>query len=103
MTNPKQNCDSASQIGRIRASPLRSPLLEHIDPFLIHRFDTRSGRLCDFCRELDPDFGNRHPLDQMVGSGRKAIASAHLTEDGYVRHRMLELRRMTARVPLTAA
>jgi hypothetical protein len=39
----------------------------------------------------------------MVASSRKAIASAHLTEDGYVRHRMLELRRMTARAPLTAA
>ncbi len=39
----------------------------------------------------------------MVASGRKAIASAHLTEDGYVRHRMLELRRIASRAPLTAA
>jgi hypothetical protein len=39
----------------------------------------------------------------MVASSRKAIASAHLTEDGYVRHRMLELRRLTSRAPLTAA
>jgi hypothetical protein len=39
----------------------------------------------------------------MVATPRKAIASAHLTEDGYVRHRMLELRRITSRAPLTAA
>jgi len=39
----------------------------------------------------------------MVASSRKASASAHLTEDGYVRHRMLELRRIASRMPLTAA
>jgi len=79
--------------------------VEHIDPAIIYRFDTpRSSRLCEFCREVDPQFPQRRPLDQMVASGsRKANASAHLTEDGYVRHRVLELRRMTARAPLTAA
>lgn len=77
--------------------------MEHIDPAVVYRFDTRSSRPCEFCRELDPQFLQRRPLDQMVASSRKAIASAHLTEDGYVRHRMLELRRMTARAPLTAA
>ena len=77
--------------------------MEHIDPAVIYRFDTRSSRPCEFCRELDPQFRQRRPLDQMVASGRKAIASAHLTEDGYVRHRMLELRRITSREPLTAA
>ena len=39
----------------------------------------------------------------MVATTRKAIASAHLTEDGYVRHRVLELRRIASRAPLTAA
>jgi hypothetical protein len=39
----------------------------------------------------------------MVASSRKAIASSHLTEDGYVCHRMLELRRIASREPLTAA
>jgi hypothetical protein len=39
----------------------------------------------------------------MVTSSRKAIASAHLTEDGYVRHRMIELRQLASRAPLTAA
>jgi hypothetical protein len=77
--------------------------VEHINTTVVHRFDTRSSRPCEFCRELDPQFPARRPLDQMVASNRKAIASAHLTEDGYVRHRMLELRRITSRTPLTAA
>jgi len=77
--------------------------VEHIDPAIMKRFDTRSSRPCEFCRELDPQFPHRRPLDQMVATTRKATASAHLTEDGYVRHRILELRRMTSRVPVNAA
>ena len=77
--------------------------MEHIDPAIAKRFDTRSSRPCEFCRELDPQFPHRRPLDQMVATTRKATASAHLTEDGYVRHRIVELRRITSRVPLHAA
>lgn len=77
--------------------------MEHIDPAITKRFDTRSSRPCEFCRELDPQFPHRRPLDQMVATTRKATASAHLTEDGYVRHRILELRRITSRVPVNAA
>lgn len=77
--------------------------VEHIDTTIVSRFDTRSSRPCEFCRDLDPQFPHRRPPDQMVASSRKAIASAHLTEDGYVRHRMLELQRITTRAPLTAA
>ncbi len=76
--------------------------MEHIDP-VVYRFDTRSSRLCEFCRELDPHFPQRRPADQMVATSRKATASAHVTEDGYVRHRMLELRQIVSRAPLTAA
>jgi hypothetical protein len=39
----------------------------------------------------------------VVITSRKASASAHLTEDGYVRHRVLELRQIASRAPLTAA
>jgi hypothetical protein len=87
-------------VSRLSQEP---PFVEHRDPAVISRFDTRSSRPCEFCRELDPEFPERRPLDQMVATTRKAIASAHLTEDGYVRHRMLELRRITSRAPLTAA
>lgn len=77
--------------------------MEHIDHAIVNRFDTRSSRPCEFCREFDPHFPRRRPADQMVASSRKAIASAHLTEDGYVHHRMLELRRIASSQPLTAA
>lgn len=78
--------------------------MEHIDHAVVSRSDTpRSSRPCEFCRELDPKFRDRHPLDQMVASSRKASASAHLTEDGYVRHRILELRRIASRTSLAAA
>jgi len=77
--------------------------MEHVDPAIIRRFDTKSSRPCEFCKQLDPHFRNRHPVDQMVLSARKAVASSHLTEDGYVRHRILELRKMTARAPVNAA
>lgn len=77
--------------------------MEHINKAVVSRFDTRSSRPCEFCREFDPLFPERHASDQMIATSRKATASAHLTEDGYVRHRMLELRRLTDGAPLTAA
>jgi hypothetical protein len=77
--------------------------VEHIDREVMKRFDTRSSRPCEFCVKLDPDFSRRSPLDQMVATTRKATASAHLTEDGYVRHRILELRRIASPAPPTAA
>ena len=77
--------------------------MDHINPAVIHRCDTRSSRLCEFCREFDPKFLERAAPDQVVATNRKHTASAHLTEDGYVRHRMLELSRIAARTPTTAA
>lgn len=77
--------------------------MEHIDPAVLSRFDTRSSRPCEFCRELDPKFFQRSAPDQMVATNRPHTASAHLTEDGYVRHRMLELTRIVSRTPATAA
>jgi hypothetical protein len=77
--------------------------VEHVDPVIVRRFDTRSSRPCEFCQEFDPQFTQRRPSDQMVVSTRRATASSHLTEDGYVRHRILELRRIASRVPVTAA
>ncbi|HUM04592.1 MAG TPA: hypothetical protein VLT90_03970 [Terriglobales bacterium] len=77
--------------------------MEHIDPAAAKRFDVRSGRTCEFCKTFDPDFRNRKPMDQMVLANRQFTAGAHLTEDGYVRHRMVELSSLTSRRPLTAA
>ena len=77
--------------------------MEHIDSAASKRFDVRSGRPCEFCKEFDPNFPNRKPMDQMVVANRQYTAAAHLTEDGYVRHRMVELSSLVSRHPLTAA
>jgi len=76
--------------------------MEHIDPISIKR-DTRSSCPCDFCRQWDPHFAKRRHVDQLVALNRRHTASSHLTEDGYVRHRMLELGRIAASPPQTAA
>jgi hypothetical protein len=53
--------------------------------------DTHHGRECQFCRLADPDFERRKPVDRLVQSERSDGASAHLTEDGHVKHRIAEL------------
>ena len=73
--------------------------MEHINPAAPIRFDTHSCRPCEFCREFDPKFLERSAPDQMVAPGRKPTASAHLTENGYVRHRVAELGRIVSRRP----
>jgi len=53
--------------------------------------ETRLGRECQFCRSADPDFEKRHAMDKLVGSKEEDRAAAHLTENGYVRHRLFEM------------
>jgi hypothetical protein len=53
--------------------------------------DTPTGRDCQFCRRVDPDFTRRDPMDRLVLSKLDDTAAAHLTEDGYVKHRIAEL------------
>jgi hypothetical protein len=68
--------------------------------------DTRNARECQFCRRVDPDFATRNPLDRMVLAKMDDSAGAHLTEDGYVRHRIAELlrkRSATAIAEMTVA
>ncbi len=77
--------------------------MEHIELTIKKRFELRSSRPCEFCKELDPQFPHRHPADQVVSFNRKSTASAHLTEDGYIRHRMVELNRLASRMPRNVA
>lgn len=58
--------------------------------------DTRSGRECSFCSSMDPNFASRRPIDRMVLHKLEDTASAHLTEDGYVKHRIAELMKRRA-------
>jgi hypothetical protein len=46
---------------------------------------------CEYCRRSDPNFDKRAPLDKVVCSKESNEASGHLTENGYVWHRMLEV------------
>jgi hypothetical protein len=55
------------------------------------RSETRTGRDCQFCRDYDPEFEKRNPMDRLVGAKKDDAAAAHMTENGYVRHRLLEL------------
>jgi hypothetical protein len=52
--------------------------------------DARIGRDCEFCRHSDPDFEKRNPLDRLV-CYKQDTATAHMSENGYVRHLMLEI------------
>jgi len=58
--------------------------------------DTRIGRDCEFCCRVDPDFSKRDPMDRLVLSKLDDSAAAHLTEDGYVKHRIAELMKKRA-------
>jgi hypothetical protein len=65
----------------------RTPIRRKID-------HPQAGRRCQFCEEFDPDFEQRKPMDQLVAVQVNDIASGHLTEDGHVKHRLVELRKM---------
>jgi hypothetical protein len=58
--------------------------------------DTPTGRDCQFCYRVDPDFIKRDPMDRLVLSKLDDTAAAHLTEDGYVKHRIAELSKKLA-------
>jgi len=62
------------------------------------RSDVHTGRDCRFCSEADPDFVKRNPMDRLVGSKLDDVASAHLTEQGHVQHRLAELRKKRSEI-----
>jgi hypothetical protein len=53
--------------------------------------ETRTGRDCRFCQRSDPYFGERDPMDRLVSSELNDSAAAHMTEDGYVKHRIQDI------------
>ena len=55
------------------------------------RSDFRNGRDCCYCSCHDPKFSERKSPDRLVHPKLNDVASAHLTEDGYVKHRLVEL------------
>jgi hypothetical protein len=61
-----------------------------------HR-DSRGGRDCKFCSQVDPDFSKRNPIDRWVEM--EDSATSHLSENGHVRHRLFEIARIRASAP----
>ena len=61
-------------------------------------FDTRTSRMCAFCKQTDPNFSRRNPLDQLVKDSD--TAGGHLTEEGYLRHRLAELKMLKLKIDL---
>ena len=51
-----------------------------------------SGRDCQFCREFDPGFGKREPMDRLTCTELNDTAKAHMTENGEIKHRLLEIK-----------
>ena len=62
------------------------------------KHDTRNARPCAFCMRADLDFQKRKPIDQVVSTGIGDTAASHLTEEGFIRHRMAELRNLASRM-----
>ena len=53
---------------------------------------TTSGRDCQFCKEFDQGFRKRALLDRLVYRELEDTATAHMTENGQIEHRRLEIR-----------
>jgi len=65
-----------------------------------NKAEVPSGSPCLFCQRYDVNFDKRDPIDQMlIGSG-SGQAFSHLTENGHVKHKLVELRMKLDRSPL---
>lgn len=62
--------------------------------------DSRTGRDCQFCLQMDPEFAKRVPIDRWVQGKLEDSASSHLSENGYVRHRIFEIAARRSQRPM---
>jgi len=65
--------------------------------------DTRTGHDSPFCLHTAPLPAKPTPTDPLVTSQRDDTPSGHLTEDGYVNHRLAELLRKRSGLTLEPA
>ena len=54
--------------------------------------ETRSGRDCPFCKEFDPGFGKRDPIDKLVSAEPNETSTSHLSVNGEIKHCLLEIK-----------
>ncbi len=55
------------------------------------RTEQSTGRDCQFCAAVDPDFEKRSTVDRWVHGTPYDSANSHLSENGHVLHLMSEL------------
>jgi hypothetical protein len=67
------------------------------------RKEQPSGRDCQFCAALDPNFTKRDPLDRWVQGVPQDSAIAHVSENGHVLHLIFEIERKRAQTPSRSA
>lgn len=57
-----------------------------------HSFNEHPNtRTCHFCAERDPNFATRKFEDRLVRHNAGDVAGSHISEDGHVLHRMMEV------------
>jgi len=56
--------------------------------------DYRTGRDCQFCRQFDPNFAKRSPIDRSVQEDLEDSANSHISENGHVQHRISQIARL---------
>jgi len=68
------------------------------------KHEVHGVRTCDLCGSHDPTFEQRDPLDKLIAAGAEVTARSHITENGYVRHRLVEAKlRQIAATPAKAS
>ena len=63
----------------------------------IRRTEQPTGRDCQFCAALDPNFKKRNPVDRWVLGHPQDSAISHVSENGHVLHLMFEIARKRSR------
>ena len=62
------------------------------------RSEQPTGRDCQFCAALDPNFSKRNPVDRWVQGHPQDSAISHLSENGHVLHLMFEIVRQKSKI-----
>ena len=62
----------------------------------LQRTEQSTGRDCKFCATVDPNFAKRNPADRWVHGTPQDSAMSHVSENGHVLHRILEIARRRA-------
>lgn len=63
------------------------------------RSEQPTGRDCQFCAALDPNFVKRSPVDRWVHGHPMDSAVSHVSENGHVLHLIFEITRKRSGSP----